>query len=107
MTGNQFQIYQLTPALTGYRRVLLILLAAAAGLRAADGPYFVTYSHQMEEPGSLEVSFSTVVGRPEAGHRFMNTLTELEYGWTGWWTSELYLHGQTTARNSTVFTGYR
>jgi hypothetical protein len=88
-------------------RVLLILLATAGGLRGADGAYFVTYSHQMEEPGSLEVSFSTVAGRPEGGHRFLNTLTELEYGWTGWWTSELYLHGQTTAQDSTVFTGYR
>jgi len=87
--------------------VLLILLATAAGLHGTEDPYFVTYSHQMEEPGSLEIAFSTVVGRPDGGHRFLNTLTELEYGWTGWWTSELYLHGQTTAQDSTVFTGYR
>jgi hypothetical protein len=107
MIGKPFQIYRWPPVFTGYRCVLLILLAAAAGLRGADGAYFVTYSHQMEEPGSFEVSFSTVVAKPDGGHRLLNTLTELEYGWTGWWTAELYLHGQTTAQDSTVFTGYR
>jgi hypothetical protein len=89
------------------------LLAAAwlfwtpVSLPAADDSYFVTYSHQMEEPGSLEISFSHVLAKPEGGHRFLNTLVELEYGVRGWWTSELYLSGQSTASESTLFTGYR
>ena len=32
---------------------------------------------------------------------------ELEYGVKGWWTSELYLDGQSTSGQSTLFTGYR
>lgn len=88
------------------------LLAAAwlfwgpASLPAGDS-YFVTYSHQMEEPGSLEISFTHTVGKPDGGNRFLNTLMELEYGVNGWWTSELYLSGQSTASESTLFTGYR
>ena len=73
----------------------------------AQTPYFITYSHHMEEPGSLEISISNTIGRPRGGPRFLNTLMELEYGATGWWTTELYLHGQTTFGDSTVFTGSR
>lgn len=86
---------------------LLFLALLAPGLLTAQTPYFVTYSHQMEEPGSLEISISNAVGRPQSGKRFLNTLLELEYGVTGWWTTELYLHGQTTRGDSTVFTGSR
>ncbi|MGC1616081.1 MAG: hypothetical protein WA736_15450, partial [Candidatus Acidiferrum sp.] len=32
---------------------------------------------------------------------------ELEYGAKGWWTTEVYLSGQTTQNDSTVFTGFR
>ena len=32
---------------------------------------------------------------------------EFEYGVTAWWTTELYLDGQTTLGDSTVFTGVR
>jgi hypothetical protein len=76
-------------------------------LSAGEGPYFVTYSHYMEEPGNLEVAFTNTTARPEGGNRFVNSLAELEYGVKTWWTSELYLHGQTTAHDSTVFTGFR
>jgi hypothetical protein len=31
----------------------------------------------------------------------------LEYGVRAWWTSELYLDGQATAQDSTIFTGFR
>ena len=83
------------------------LLALAPVLSAGEGPYFVTYSHYMEEPGNLEVAFTNTTARPEGGNRFVNSLAELEYGVKTWWTSELYLHGQTTAHDSTVFTGFR
>ncbi len=32
---------------------------------------------------------------------------EFEYGAKGWWTTEFYLNGQKTLRDSAVFTGYR
>ena len=80
---------------------------AASSLYGAESPYFVTYSHQMEEPGSLEISLNSLTGKPDGGHRFLNTLTEIEYGLKGWWTTELYLHGQSTFSESALFTGYR
>ncbi len=76
-------------------------------LHAQELPYFVTYSHHMEEPGSLEIETKFVTGRPKDGDHFGATALELEYGTLAWWTSELYLEGQTTAKDSTVFTGFR
>lgn len=75
--------------------------------RAGEGPFFITYTHQMEEPGNLEMSVKNVTGKPAGGSRFWGAATELEYGVKAWWTSELYLDGQTTADENTVFTGYR
>jgi len=81
----------------------LILPSAWAG----EGPFFITYTHQMEEPGNLEMSMKDVTGKPGGGNRFWGAATEFEYGVKAWWTSELYLDGQTTAGENTVFTGYR
>ncbi len=75
--------------------------------RAQELPYFVTYSHEMEEPDSLEFEEKVATGRPDGGNRFAANALEFEYGTRAWWTSELYLEGQTTARESTVFTGFR
>ncbi|MDQ2901461.1 MAG: hypothetical protein M3Y07_16935 [Acidobacteriota bacterium] len=89
---------------------LLIIAGATIGLRlawTAEGPYFVTYGHQMEEPGNLEIASRNVIARPEGATRSWASVTELEYGVKGWWTSELYFDGQTTAKDSAVFTGYR
>jgi hypothetical protein len=74
---------------------------------AAEGPYFITYSHRLEEPGNLEVAFSQALGNPPGGNTFLSTLLELEYGAQGWWTTELYLSGQSTANESAIFTGFR
>src|SRR5713226_8619502 len=91
---------------------LLGIFVTATTLAAADNPYFVTYSHQMEEPGNLEFAYTNTIARlegarPEGGQRFMNTLGEFEYGIKGWWTTEVYLHGQTTFHDSTIWTGFR
>jgi hypothetical protein len=90
-------------------RVLAILLfLATLPLAAQDKPYFVTYDHQMEEPGNLEVTVSNVFGAPRSGQRaFFAPLLELEYGVTGRWTTEFYLEGQGTLGDSTVLTGWR
>jgi hypothetical protein len=75
--------------------------------RAGEGPFFITYTHQMEEPGNLELTTKNVIGKPEGGNRFIGSALEFEYGVKGWWTTELYLDGQVTGGDSTLFTGYR
>jgi len=79
----------------------------ASSAAAAEGPFLITYTHQMEEPGNLEVTTKNVTGKPVAGKRFLGSALEFEYGVKGWWTTEVYLDGQTTARDATLFTGYR
>lgn len=76
-------------------------------LRAQEKPYFVTYSHDLEEPGNLEIETKTALAQPGQSHRYGATATELEYGMKAWWTSELYLDGQATAQDSTIYTGFR
>ncbi len=74
---------------------------------AQEKPYFVTYSHDLEEPGNLEVETKTALARPDGGNRYGATALELEYGVRAWWTSELYLDGQATGHDSTIYTGFR
>jgi hypothetical protein len=61
----------------------------------------------MEEPGNLEITSKNLTGKPQDGNRFLGSALEFEYGAKGWWTTELYLDGQATATESTIFTGYR
>jgi hypothetical protein len=75
---------------------------------AQSSPYFVTYDHQMEEPGNLEVTSQATVGIQK--HDLPNywaPLLELEYGATGWWSTSLYLEGASQSNDATVFTGFR
>jgi hypothetical protein len=75
---------------------------------AQESPYFVTYNHHMEEPGNLEIETSTTTNIPRSGQRFyFAPYTEFEYGVTARWTTELYLEGQSTLNDSTIFTGWR
>jgi hypothetical protein len=75
---------------------------------AQESPFFVTYTHHMEEPGNLDVELSNTTDVPRSGQRFYSApYMELEYGVTARWTSELYLEGQSTWGDSTVFTGWR
>lgn len=73
----------------------------------AGEPYIVTYDHYLEEPGNLEVEYFSTFGTQHGGKDFHAFWTEFEYGVTAWWTTELYLDGQTTFSDSTVFTGFR
>ena len=75
--------------------------------QAQESPYIVTYNHYLEEPGNLEIEYFSAFGTQRSGNNFHAFWTELEYGATAWWTTELYLDGQTTFRDSTVFTGLR
>jgi len=85
---------------------LLTILGIRPRLHAQEN-YFVTYSQELEEPGNLEIAAKSITGSPKGGNPFVATALELEYGVKTWWTTELYLDGQTTAGESTVFTGFR
>ena len=74
---------------------------------AQEPPYFVTYSDKLEEPGNLEVGIKGLTGSPQDANAFFSPTLELEYGATGWWTTEVYLQGQATKNDSTIFTGFR
>lgn len=84
-----------------------VLTFATHSIRAADEPFLITYSHQMEEPGNLEIETKSVTGKPGGGNRFLGASMELEYSLTRWWTTSMYLDGQATGGQSTIFTGYR
>ena len=87
--------------------VLLLFSAPATTVRAQEPPYFVTYSEVLEEPGNLEVAQKGTTGSPKDSNAFYSSTLELEYGAKAWWTTELYLQGQATADDSTIFTGFR
>ena len=94
-----------------FRAVAMLLCLASFLLvprrSRAQENYFVTYTHHMEEPGNLEFATKSVSGFPKAGNAFWGNAIELEYGVKTWWTSELYLDSQTTANESSLFTGFR
>ena len=88
--------------------IVLFLLAAATYSCAQESPFFVTYTHHMEEPGNLDIEVSSTSDVPRSGQQaYFAPYLELEYGVTAQWTSELYLEGQSTWADSTVFTGWR
>ena len=91
----------------GFLGTILLLAVTTEPVVAGERPYFITYDHTMEEPGNLEIEASGLTGSPQGGNGFVSGITEFEYGAKGWWTTEFYLDGQTTANESTIFTGYR
>lgn len=84
-----------------------LLFCSVSALHGQEKPYFVTYSHDLEEPGNLEIETKTALAQPKTSHRYGALATELEYGAKAWWTTEIYLDGQSTAQDSTLFTGFR
>jgi hypothetical protein len=74
---------------------------------AQENPYVVAYDHYLEEPGNLEIEYFSTFGTQRAGNDFHAFWAEFEYGATAWWTTEFYLDGQTTFRDSTIYTGFR
>ncbi len=87
--------------------ILFLLVCPSSLLRAQESPYIVTYNHSLEEPGNLEVEYFSTFGTQRGGNDFHAFWTEFEYGATAWWTTALYVDGQTTFTDSTVFTGFR
>jgi hypothetical protein len=91
------------------RLLTLFFLASIPVSKASAGerPFFVTYDQGMEEPGNLEIEAQGLTASQQGGDGFLSGVTEFEYGAKGWWTTEFYLDGQTTANQSTIFTGFR
>ncbi len=87
--------------------LLVCILPASRPAPAQEKPYFVTYSHDLEEPGNLEIENKNVAAHPINANAFFAPTVELEYGVTGWWTAEAYLQGQATANDSAILTGFR
>jgi len=87
--------------------LLSLCTALSPSLHSQERPYFVAYDHYLEEPGNLEIEYFSTFGTQRGGNNFHSFWTEFEYGVTAWWTTELYLDGQTTFHDSTVFTGFR
>ena len=85
----------------------LAVFALAFPAQAQENPYIVAYDHYLEEPGSLEVEYFSTFGTQRGGNDFHAFWVEFEYGAAAWWTTELYLDGQTTFNDSTIFTGFR
>lgn len=97
-----------TFARSRFFHVLLLALAAFAfPADAQESPYIVSYDHYLEEPGSLEVEYFSTFGTQRGGNDFHAFWGEFEFGATAWWTTELYVDGQTTFNDSTLFTGFR
>jgi hypothetical protein len=74
---------------------------------AQEPPYFVAYSHAMEEPGNLEITMRNTGASPKFGDPFGSATVEFEFGTTAWWTTEFYLSGQATGNDSAVLNGFR
>jgi len=87
--------------------LLAVLAVLPQFSRAQERPYIVTYDHYLEEPGNLEIEYFSAFGTQRGGNNFHAFWTELEYGATAWWTTELYLDGETTFHDGTIFTGLR
>jgi hypothetical protein len=86
---------------------LLLLLSTAPKIWAQENPYIVAYSHDLEEPGNLEIEYFSTFGTQRGGNDFHAFWAEFEYGATAWWTTEAYLTGQSTFNDSTLATGFR
>ena len=87
--------------------LLCLVMTLGSRCGAQDRPYFITYWQDLEEPGEAEIELKSAISGPDAGNGFGAGALEMEYGVRAWWTAELYLDGQSTAQDSTLFTGFR
>jgi hypothetical protein len=86
---------------------LLLFPFVPRSAHGQENPYIVAYDHYLEEPGNLEIEYFSTFGTQRGGNDFQAFWAEFEYGATAWWTTELYLDGQSTFGDSTIFTGIR
>jgi hypothetical protein len=87
---------------------LCSFLCPVAVTFAQERPYFVTYDDQLEKRGELEIELLTTSGNVrDENRRYIAPWTEIEYGVTSWWTTELYIEGVTFGGAGSAFTGWR
>src|SRR6478672_9732746 len=98
---------RINPFNIGLFSSLILLSMCAYGQDEIESPYFVAYSHYMEEPGSLDIEADAVVGQAHDINTFVGVATQFEYGTRRWWTTELYLDMQHTNHEGSLFTGFR
>jgi hypothetical protein len=83
---------------------LLLNVCVLSG-KAQDRPYFVSYWHDMEDVGEIEIESKTSIGGSNSPFGAM--ATEAEVGLRSWWTFGFYFDGQVTDEDSAISTGYR
>jgi hypothetical protein len=98
---------QLKHALAGILTSLTLVPVSLLAQERTPVPYFITYSHYLEELDALEISSSAVVGKDADINTFVGNWNEFEYGARKWWTSEFYVDWQHTRHEGSVFTGFR
>ncbi len=100
-------LFRISVRLTLCAAAVWFAVFSGSSAHAQEPPYFVTYSQVLEEPGNLEIALKSLAAAPKDANAFYSPTLELEYGATPWWTTEVYLQGQSTANDSTIFTGFR
>jgi len=93
--------------LLGFSIFSVVSIFSPSSAFGQESPYIVAYDHYLEEPGNLEIEYFSTFGTQRGGNDFHAFWAEFEYGATAWWTTELYLDGQTTSNDSTIFTGVK
>jgi hypothetical protein len=93
--------------LLGFLAVSVVSVFTPSPVHAQENPYIAAYDHYLEEPGNLEIEYFSTYGTQRGGNDFHAFWAEFEYGVTAWWTTELYLDGQSTFNDSTIFTGVK
>lgn len=82
-----------------------MLAVCIATMQAQDRPYFVSYSHDMEDPGEAEIESKMALAGSTSPFGAM--ASEFEIGLRSWWTAGFYLDGQVTDEDSAIYTGFR
>jgi hypothetical protein len=96
------------PSQVAFLLWFLFGIAGAAPARAQERPYFVTYDHDLAGFRELEISVLNTAGSPKGtDSAYSAPWTEIGFGITDWWTTELYLEGVATGRDGSGFTGWR
>ena len=93
--------------LLGFFTFSVVSIFSPSSALGQENPCIVTYDHYLEEPGNLEIEYFSTFGTQRGGNDFHAFWVEFEYGATAWWTTELYLDGQSTFNDSTIFTGIK
>ena len=72
------RIFKSTAA--GVFAVVLLLAGLMPTMHAQEKPYFVTYSHDLEEPGNLEIESQNIAASPKNANAFFAPTVNLNTG---------------------------